>query len=491
MAMPNDQGFWGANLTAAVRNGSVPESRLDDMATRIIASWYQMGQDSASYPAPGIGMPNNILSPHTIVDARNPASKPTLLQAAIEGHVLVKNSNNALPLKSLRMLSLYGYDAKAVNNYGPSSSSGWSGGEEVTDASLLNCHASPCPAFTYQHAGNGTIISGGGSGAVTPPYISSPFDALLQESMASNTALFWDFDNVNSTGVVDPASDACLVFINAFATEGHDRPGLHDDHSDALVLNIASQCNNTIVIIHNAGIRLVDTWISHANITAVLFAHLPGQDSGRALVEILYGRSSPSGKLPYTVARNESDYGSLYTASLPSGAYTQFPQSNFSEGVLIDYRAFDANNITPRFEFGFGKTYTTFNYSALSCSSAASNLSVYPVSAVIPGGQADLFDTVATVSASVTNTGSVAAAEVAQLYVGSLGEGQPVKQLRGFEKVFIEPGQTVTVQYGLCRKDLSTWDVEAQSWKLAKGEVDVFVGASSRDLPLTGRVMVS
>jgi beta-glucosidase len=81
-----------------------------------------------------------------------------------------------------------------------------------------------------------------------------------------------------------------------------------DDYSDALILNVAASCANTIVVIHNAGIRLVDQWIEHPNVTAVVFAHLPGQDSGRAVVQLLYGFESFSGKLPYTVAKNESDY---------------------------------------------------------------------------------------------------------------------------------------------------------------------------------------
>lgn len=119
-----------------------------------------------------------------------------------------------------------------------------------------------------------------------------------------------------------------------------------DDYSDALVLNIASKCNNTIVIIHNAGIRLVDQWIDHPNVTAVMFAHLPGQESGRALVQLLYGYKSPSGKLPYTVARNESDYNVLSPA-LPEGRYSVFPQSDFTEGTSIDYCYFDVRKHRP------------------------------------------------------------------------------------------------------------------------------------------------
>jgi beta-glucosidase len=122
------------------------------------------------------------------------------------------------------------------------------------------------------------------------------------------------------------------------------------------VLNVAANCTNTIVVIHSAGIRLVDQWIDHQNITAVIFAHLLGQDSGRSVVQLLYGVQSPSGKLPYTVAKNESDYGALATPALPKGEYQLFPQHSFTEGVYIDYWDFDRKNITPRYELGYGLT---------------------------------------------------------------------------------------------------------------------------------------
>jgi hypothetical protein len=103
----------GGNLTQAVRNGSIPEARLDDMVSRVMAPYFFLEQNSPSYPALGIGMPANPLLPHTLVDARVEEARPVLMQSAIEGHVLVKNTNNALPLKKPRVLSLFGYDAVA------------------------------------------------------------------------------------------------------------------------------------------------------------------------------------------------------------------------------------------------------------------------------------------------------------------------------------------------------------------------------------------
>jgi beta-glucosidase len=233
----------------------------------------------------------------------------------------------------------------------------------------------------------------------------------------------------------------------------------------------------------------VDQWIDNPNVTALVFAHLPGQDSGRALAQILYGDLSPSGKLPYTVAKNESDYNTL-SPSTPKGKYQLFPQSNFSEGEYIDYRYFDQVNITPRFEFGYGLTYTTFSYSNLEIEllPEVSNSYFPPASPITEGGIASLWDVIARVQATVTNTGDYEAAEVVQLYIGI--PGGPKKQLRGFNKFGIPVGGSVKVSFDLLRRDLSQWSVLEQSWVLQQGQYQVFIGSSSRELPLQGSLTI-
>lgn len=334
------------------------------------------------------------------------------------------------------------------------------------------------------------MFVGGGSGANNPAYVSSPLAALNERAYEDGSQLVWDVTNINSTASVDRASDACIVFINAWASEGYDRPGIHDDYSDALVMNIAKQCNNTIVVIHNAGVRLVDQFADNPNVTAIIYAHLPGQDSGRAIVSLLYGESNPSGKLPYSVPKNESDYGNLLAPTQPDGIYWLFPQDNFTEGVYIDYRAFDAKNITPRYEFGFGLSYTTFSYSDLKIEKIADTGSMgeYPVGAIVEGGQEDLWDVLYHVNATITNEGEVDGGEVGQLYVGI--PGAPAKQLRGFAKVDVTPGGSVHVGFDLLRRDLSIWDTTAQKWRLQTGGYKIWVGGSSRDLPLQGAITI-
>ncbi|KAK7732300.1 hypothetical protein SLS53_008591 [Cytospora paraplurivora] len=474
MVMPEDQGgYWVDNITQAISNKSFTEARVDDMATRILAAWYLTGQNATDFPEPGIGI-QNLSLPHALIDARSPESKPVLLEGAIAGHVLVKNINNSLPLGKPTILSIFGYDAQPppTKSIDTEFQLGYESEPEMAKATLgYEAHFS-------QYAPEGVIFAGGRSGSNSPSYIDSPFGALTQRAKADSTYLNWDLTSGNPD--VNPMSDACLVFINAMATEGWDRDGLHDDFSDGLVLSVASKCANTIVIVHAAGIRLVDQWIEHPNVTAAVIAHLPGQDIGEALVSILYGEVSPSGKLPYTLARNESDYGHLYGPCVPVSKDDHSPQCNYTEGVYVDYRHFDANNIEPRFEFGFGLSYTSFGYDG----AAVRSLGALDEPAQQVLSSSSIWDVIVSASVRVTNTGPVTGEEVAQLYVGI--PGGPAKQLRGFEKVKLGPGEQAAVTFELTRRDLSIWDVVAQDWVVQPGRYVFYIGASSRDIRWNG-----
>lgn len=261
----------------------------------------------------------------------------------------------------------------------------------------------------------------------------------------------------------------------------------------------------------------METILACPNVTAIVWAGIAGQESGNGLADILYGATSPNGKLPYTIAKDASDYGT----SISSG------DDSYTEGLFIDYRHFDEANITPRYEFGFGlceyppfrsfplfclyppfiptplfappiseallrglfanyhEAYTNFSYSELTTSAISASAGSTAASGA-PGGAASLYDTVATVTAKVENTGKVTGAEVAQLYIGLPASAEaPLKQLRGFQKLSLEPGTSGTVTFSLRKKDLSYWDVASQSWVLPEGKFDVYVGGSSRDISLT------
>ncbi|EFX00050.1 beta-glucosidase [Grosmannia clavigera kw1407] len=503
VAMPGSDGFWAGGLLAtAVTNGSVAVERIDDMATRILASRSyieeigenglgQMLLTGLPFPIPPAIYASTERHPPVDVQAGHAALIRTIGAA---GTVLVKNVNHTLPLGRPRFLCVYGYDA--VVKAGPwDDPARFGGGYNVNGG---------------WNTLNGTLITGGGSGGSTPPYVVSPFQALQERVVAEGGVLRWDF-HAEAPPVIYANADACLVFINAYASEIFDRPSLTDQFSDQLVLNVASSCANTIVVVHSAGIRVVDAWIDHVNVTAVLFAGLPGQESGHSLTDVLYGDVNPSGRLPYTVARRESDYGALLSPCLSTEYY---PDDDFSEGLYIDYRAFDRRGIEPRFPFGFGLSYTTFDYGpeltvdvvgakekeTETETTSNSTIPAFPDPdvPVVQGGHPDLWQTVAVVRSRIANSGETAGTEVVQLYVGVPGADgaitagdSPVRQLRGFRRVGpLAAGQEAIVEFVLTRRDLSVWDAAAQQWRLRQGTYQLYVGASSRDLRVNGTLLI-
>ncbi|KAG6248529.1 hypothetical protein E4U49_008415 [Claviceps purpurea] len=381
MGMPN-AATWDKNLVQAVQNGSFAESRVTDMATRIIAAWYHVGQDKRFPSPPGIGMPKPVTGSHLVVEGRDPADRRTILQGAIEGHVLVKNERNTLPLRNPKTVSIFGYSANTAPK--------WSAAEDTPPGSwsmglapVLGVDISKTTVI----GPNGTLYSGGGSGAVTPATFSSPQDALVAKAARDGFTLHQDL------GSSEPV------------------------------------CANTIVVLHNAGIRTVDGFVDHPNVTALLFAHLPGEDSGEALVSLLWGHSNPSGKLPYMVAHSPADYGALLNPHTQDGSKN--PQADYTAGIYMDYKYFEANNIQPRYEFGFGLSYTRFDYSDINMQGPLGSFrNRWPQGSITSGGQEDLWEEMAVVSCMIANTGAVNGAEAAQLYVRI--PGTKAKQLRGF-----------------------------------------------------------
>ncbi|MCJ1264141.1 hypothetical protein MMC22_004012 [Lobaria immixta] len=369
LTMPGDVTFdsgtsyWGANLTIAVLNGTVPEWRVDDMATRIIAAWYFVGRDNATVPVnfdswtrdtygyeyfianQGYGLVNE----H--VDVRGEHSN-LIRQIGAASTVLLKNTNHALPLTGKeKFTAVFGEDAGS-NEYGPNG----------------------CPDHGCD---NGTLAMGWGSGTANFPYLITP-ETAIQNEVVGNLGVFQSITN-NYAGVQINAlasqATVAIVFVNADSGESYinvdgnvgDRNNLTIwKGGDTLIQNVSANCNNTIVVLHTVGPVLLGNYSDHPNITAILWAGLPGEQSGNSIADVLYGRVNPSAKLPFTLGKSREDYGTdlLYTPNEGTGA----PQVNFTEGNFIDYRAFDNADITPVYEFGYGLSYTTFAYSDLKIS---------------------------------------------------------------------------------------------------------------------------
>ncbi|KAF8686472.1 Fibronectin type III-like domain [Rhizoctonia solani] len=473
MTMPGT-GFWGADLVALVKNGTVPAGRLDDMVHRILTPYYALGQDkgfpAVQYNTSGIGS-NSYLS-------TNPGNTNVNVQAdhykiirkiGEDSATLLKNvraNGGGLPLKRSKFVAVFGQDAGANPD------------------GLLSCgNINHCPT---EHPNNGTVSVGGGSGAAYAPYIITPLEGIQSRARANSTQVNWMLDDLNLEAAKANAviADTSIVFTYSYQTEFVDRDNLTLwSNGDTLVNTVAAECNNTIVVIHSGQQVLMESWIDNPNVTAVVFAYYPGQETGNAIASILYGEVNPSGKLPFTLGKSLSDYP-------PNGIYSEDvsdPHIVFEEGNLIDYRWFDAKNVTPRFEFGFGLSYTTFSYSNIKLQSTPGKpadgvqLTKEPFD-----GKATLYDIAYTITASIKNTGSVYGCEVAQLYLSypASQTNQPLRSLRGFDKLCLKKGETKTATFKLRQKDHAVWDVVRQTWTIPKGEFVVHVGSSSRALPL-------
>ncbi|KAF2085892.1 glycoside hydrolase family 3 protein [Saccharata proteae CBS 121410] len=461
-----DSSTWSeSTMTVGLNNGSLTQARLTDMAVRNVLPSYYLNQQDGTFPSEA-GLED-------YVDARKNHSK-IARNIAANSLVLLKNEG-ALPLKAPKSMAIFGTHAGPASA-GPNDPLSVVGSDDVHQGHAATLGGSGIGSFAYlvdpHYALTGRVMEDG-----------TQFRYLMNDTGYSSSSSSGTSGYSSGTGAAHTytayASDAevCIVFLNAFSGEGADRGELYNTDQDAMVTSVASECNNTVVVINAVAARLVDNWIENENVTALLYGGMLGQESGFAITDVLYGDVNPSGKLTYTIAKNESDYNvGLCDTEI----------CEFTEGNYIDYKYFDAYNVTPRYEFGYGLSYTTFTYSPSITAKKTNSTALsykHASGAKAIGGREDLWDMVATVSASVTNTGSRPGAEVAQLYVKyPAAADEPVKQLRGFEKLSLGTGETGTAVFELRRRDLSYWDVEAQEWALASGTYEFLVGASSRDL---------
>ena len=255
----------------------------------------------------------------------------------------------------------------------------------------------------------------------------------------------------------------CVGFNPATETEGEDRTFTLPGGQDELIRQISSVNKNTIVVLTAGGNVDMNQWID--KVPALIHAWYPGQEGGRALAQILFGEYSPSGKLPASFERRWEDSATYHSYYPERGA----KNVKYSEGVFLGYRHFDRSNTKPLFPFGYGLSYTRFEYSNLAVTPKTGNLGA-PV----------------TVSFDVTNTGRRAGAEVAQVYVGDSHAPvpRPVKELKGFARVDLKPGETRHVTVTLDRRAFSYYDVNKRDWTAAPGKFDILVGASSDNIKL-------
>ncbi|HEX7340448.1 MAG TPA: glycoside hydrolase family 3 C-terminal domain-containing protein [Rhodanobacteraceae bacterium] len=265
------------------------------------------------------------------------------------------------------------------------------------------------------------------------------------------------------------AADVAVVFVSKFETEGADLTSISlPDDENRLIAAVAKANPDTIVVI-NSGSAVTMPWLDQ--VKGVIEAWYPGQEDGKAIASVLFGDVNPSGKLPVTFPRSLADG--------PTSTEQRWPGANgkttYSEALEVGYKWYDARHVKPLFPFGYGLSYTTFKFS---------HLTVSP-NTITPSGEVK-------VSVDVTNTGSRGGAEVAQLYVGDpAATGEPPRQLRGFRKVYVQPGQTRHVSFIVPAHAFATWNAHTHAWQVASGDYRILVGDSSAHLPVQASVHIA
>ena len=271
-------------------------------------------------------------------------------------------------------------------------------------------------------------------------------------------------DTLRKAAEAASKSDVAVIFAglsDAFEVEARDRADLNLPKEQEDLIEAVTRANpNTIVVMTSGAPVLMDEWIG--KVPAVVQAFYYGQEGGNAIADVLFGKISPSGKLPATFLKRWED----------SNAFGRYPGDgksvDYSEGILVGYRWFDTKNIAPLFPFGHGLSYTNFKYSALK---------------LTKGKDANL-----TVEFEIENTGKFDAAEVAQVYVADVESSlpRPLKELKGFQKVFIKTGEKKIISIALDQNAFAFYEPDKQNWIAEKGDFKILVGSSSRDIRLNG-----
>jgi len=433
--------YFNDNLKTAVQQHKVPMSRLNNMVFRLMRSLFAVGVFDDPPPAePGA----------SAADVDTPQAKALALNAAEGGAVLLKNAGGALPIQG---------SGKSI--------------------AVIGDAASPNGAQTYFQGGGSSKVPIAGPN----PNVIDPLSGITTRAQADgDTVTFNDATTTADAAAAASAADVAIVVVGDSASEGQDRTSLSMSNRtctlfgcvagsgpapDDVVSAVAAANPNTIVVLQT-GYPVTMPWLS--KVKAVLETWYPGEQEGTAIASLLWGDVNPSGKLPVTFPKKLSDSPIRSKAQYPGiNDQSGVPHTKYTERLLVGYRWYDAKHIAPMFPFGFGLSYTSFRYSGLH---------VHPT---MSG---------ATVTFRVTNTGARTGADVAQLYVfDPRAAHEPPKQLKGYAKVLLQPGQSKTVTFTLDKRSFSYWNVKVHGWRVAAGCYRLGVGDSSRALPLRGRVV--
>lgn len=422
LEMPTPDKFTPSALADALKRGDITQAGIDDKVRRILRVMIRTGELDPPKP----------IDPKVV---NSPWHQALSLKVAHQGITLLKNERGLLPLDRTKL--------KSIAVIGPNASDMQLGGR---------WSANVVPFYTV------SVLDG--IKKKVPPSVTVTYAQGCPRTGSGSA------DMLHEATALAAKSDLAIVVVGMdenYEGEELDPPNLYlPGDQDKLIQAVAAANKNTIVILNNGTPVLMDKWFPQ--VPGLVEAWYAGQDTGTAVADILFGDVNPSGKLTDTLAVRREDYSDW--GNYPGDGSTV----HYAEGIYVGYRHFDKAKITPLFPFGFGLSYTTFAYSNLKLPSS------------IGAGQT------ATAQVTVQNTGKRAGDEIAELYVRDLAPkiDRPVRELKGFQRVSLQPGQKAVVTFPLDDRAFSYWDVKTHAWQVSPGSYAIEVGASSRDIRVQG-----
>jgi len=408
LEMPGSAGFFDKEIIDAVKSGNLSEERIDESVDRLLTLIFKLAKvkdKKCSY---------------------NPDTHHQIARkAAANSAVLLKNEDEILPLNTSQKIAVIGHMAKKIRYQGAGSS-------------LIN----PTKITNVLEAFDNRDVK------------YSFYEGCKPDGSTTDTLIAEAIEGARN-------SDIAVVFAGLteiYESEGFDRETLDmPEGHNRMVREVAKANPNTVVVLF-AGSVILMPWLN--DVKAVLHMYLPGQAGGEAAADLLFGDVNPSGKLQETYPLKYED--------IPSAEIYKNggDRAEYREGIYVGYRYFDKSGKDVCFPFGFGLSYTTFEYYDLQIEKQRENIEV---------------------KVSIKNSGKIAGAEVVQLYVSCMEEGvhRPEKELKGFEKVFLDSGESKRISFILDKRAFAYYDVYSRDWQVQKGKYNIQIGASSRDIRLS------
>lgn len=433
---PNYGKFWmGDTVIALVKAGKFPEYLIDEKVRRILYVMYKTkmmdgGRKKGEY--------------------NTRAHQQSAAKIAEEGIVLLKNNNNTLPLNRsvVRSIAVIGYNADRKQSMGGGSSQ-VRANYEITPLQGLKNIAGNSISISYA---KGYDISRGATANAE----------MINEAVAAASKA----DVVVFVGGWTHGYNYSIWKDNAYDAEDIDKPDMKMPFGqDELIKAILKANPKTIIVVMGGGAIDMTQWIDAA--PAIIQSWYPGMEGGNALAKIIFGEVNPSGKLPMTFPKRLEDHGSHALGEYPGD--TNKLIVNYLDDIYVGYRYYDTYKVEPQFAFGYGLSYTTFAYNDLK---------------IVRAGKK------ATLTFTIKNTGKVAGAEVAQVYVSQPAAllPRPEKELKAFRKVFLKPGEQKTISITLNEDAFQYFNDVLNKWTMDGGTYKILVGSSSRDIKLNGNV---